>query len=129
MAKNKYGNGNKYAGKKFPKTKLITNDSKKALRRELNSLSIINSCINSTQYYSSFEDKDNKILIFELCDCNLENIIIENNGLDENQIFIIMDKLNNAFEHMDFNNIIHLDIKTENILIKLKNNELEEKYQ
>jgi len=94
----------------------------------INILSIMNSCISSVQYYSSYEDKDNMILILELCDCHLEKIIIKNSGLDENQIFIILDKLNNAFEHMDFNNIIHLDIKPENILIEFKNNESEEKY-
>jgi len=121
-------NGIKYAGKKIPKTKLITNHAKKALERELEILSIMNSCINSVHYYSNFEDKDNEILILELGDCDLEEIIIKNNGLDENQIFIIMEKLNDAFEKMQINNIIHRDIKPENIIIKFKNNESEEKY-
>ena len=81
----------------------------------------MNVCENSVKFYEHLEDKDNEILILELCDCNLNEIIDTTNGLDDSMICSIMKQLNNAFKYLNEMNIIHRDIKPKNVLIKYIN--------
>ena len=62
----------------------------------------------------------------ELCDKNLSQLLMEKNKKDNRffnseEILEIMKQLNNAFKIMKDNNIIHRDLKLENILIKEEN--------
>ena len=81
----------------------------------------MNDCDNSVKLYKNFDDENYEILILELCDCQLEDMIKQNNGLNENQIYTILNQLNNAFMLIYIKGIIHRDIKPENIMIKYKN--------
>ena len=80
--------------------------------------------INSVKFYRYFKDEKEFVIIMELCDCNLSQLLLEKNkeGFNEDEIYEIMTQLNNGLKIMKENNIIHRDLKLENILIKYKDN-------
>ena len=83
---------------------------------------------NSVKCYEYFNNKDNFIIIMELCDENLLqklNKRIENDkkGFNSEEISEIMEDVNNIFKIMKENNIIHWNIKLDNITIKYDDKE------
>ena len=83
---------------------------------------------NSVKCYEYFNNKDNFVIIMELCDKNLsevlkQRLIKEKKGFNSEEIYEIMNQLNNTFKKMKENNIIHRDLKLENILIKYNDKE------
>ena len=92
----------------------------------INEFEIMKTCsknnINSVECYEYFDNKDNFIIIMELCDGNLLDLFNKkkenDKGLNIEELLKIMKQLNNAFKIMKENNIIHRDLKLENILIK-----------
>ncbi len=82
----------------------------------------MNECENSIKFYGIIIEEYYIYLIMELCDCNLAQIINEKKGNIE-EIKEILTQLNNVFKIMYRNNIIHKDIKPENILIKKLEND------
>ena len=115
-------NNNKYVGKIIPKDKLSDEKTKKAVEIEIDILRCMNQSENSLKFIDVFEDENYKIIIFELCDCNLEDLIKQNNGLNENLIYIILEQLNNAFMLMKEIYVINTNIKPKNIMIKYNGN-------
>ena len=79
---------------------------------------------NSVKYYEHFYNNDKIIIVMELCDKkSLQTILDEKEeGFKCKEIFNIMNQLNNTFKIMHKNNIIHRDIKLDNILVKYKDN-------
>ena len=110
--------GQKYAGKLIPKMKLMTEDDVKYLEGEIEILKKMSSCENSVKLYYNYKDDGDEILILELCDCELTDILNHSKGFDPSQIYEVMSGLNNAFRYMNQSEIIHRDIKLENIMIK-----------
>ena len=75
--------------------------------------------IYSVKFYDYFVSKDEFIIIMELCDDNLGRYLRKRNkGFSSEEIFKIMTQLNETFKIMVKENIVHRDIKLENILIK-----------
>ena len=79
--------------------------------------------INSVKCYEYFNNDKNFVIIMELCEKDLskalkEKIIKTGKGFDLEKIREIINQLNNTFKVMKENNIIHRDLKLENILIK-----------
>ena len=76
-------------------------------------------CQNSVEYYDHFEDKDSYYIVMEKCDGDLKSFI-ENNesGLSDSMIKNILLQLNEAFKIMHSKNMIHRDLKPQNILIR-----------
>jgi len=65
------------------------------------------------------ESKDYYDIILEHCDSDLKTILKKRKeGYSIPEIRNIMNQLNNAFKVLEANNIIHRDIKLENILVK-----------
>ena len=74
---------------------------------------------NSVKYYEHFESENEFIIVMELCDTSLLKLIKQRKeGFTIDEILIIMKQLNNTFKIMRENNIVHRDIKLENILVK-----------
>ena len=78
---------------------------------------------NSVKCYEYFDNNKNFVIVMELCDANLSQILITNfekyeKGFSVKEIYEIMTQLNNALKIMKNNNIIHRDLKLENILVK-----------
>ena len=81
---------------------------------------------NSVKCYEYFNNKNNFIIIMELCDTNLSKMLInklinDEKGYNPEEILEIMNQLNNSFKIMNEINIIHQNLKLENILIKYDN--------
>ena len=70
------------------------------------------------KYYEYYEEKDKLIIITELCDDNLYNFLEIKNSLNIDKIHNLIQILNKGFKKMNNKNIIHGNIKLENILIK-----------
>ena len=55
----------------------------------------------------------------ELCDNNLQNILNKKKeAFNVDEVYDIMSQLNNTFKIMSESNIVHRDLKLENILVK-----------
>ena len=82
---------------------------------------------NSVKCYEYFNNDDNFTIIMELCDKNLSQLLNEKISksppFNLEEILEIMKQLNNTFKIMEGNNIIHRDLKLENILIKYNDKE------
>ena len=86
-----------------------------------------NTNINSVKCYEYFNTINEFVLIMELCDDNLLNYAIRiKREFTPDEILNVMTQLNNTFRIMKENNIIHRDLKLENILIKYKDKEKKE---
>ena len=78
---------------------------------------------NSVKCYEYFDDNKNFVIIMELCDANLSQLLINQfekyeRGFNIEEIYKIITQLNYALKTMKDNNIIHRDLKLENILVK-----------
>ena len=80
-------------------------------------------CENSVKCYDFFDEKDYYKIIMELCDSSLFNYLKKREPFSVEEIFEIFTNLNKAFKIMVDNNIVHRDLKLENILIKFTNEE------
>ena len=77
---------------------------------------------NTVKLYEYFDMRNEFAIIMELCDCDLAHILKERNEKFEiNEILEILTQLNKTFKILDENNVIHRDLKLQNILLK-KNN-------
>ena len=104
----------------------INEDEKLFMEHMNNELKNMNICsnnnINSVKLYECFHFKNKFAIVMELCDDNLQNILDKKKeGFKCEEIYNIMNQLNNTFKIMNENKIIHRDIKLENILVKYNN--------
>ena len=100
-------------------TKSYEND----LNNEINLLKIFSSYENSLKYYGNYDNKDEKIIILEKCDEDLEKYMKNRNkSLNVEEIREIFNGLNIVFKEMHKQNIIHRDLKLKNLLVKYKDN-------
>ena len=115
--------GKKYAMKKISKDKVHNNKDLeeymiKALEREKSILRKMSEYENSVKFYFDTEDNENYIFFMELCDESLNKLLAKKKKFTPSEILYIMEGLNQVFKYMVNNNIIHRDIKPDNILIK-----------
>ena len=80
--------------------------------------------INTVQLYQCFLTKDEFGIVMELCDTDLMHIFCNTpSGFSLEQVYNILTQLNNTFRIMAKHNIIHGDLKLDNILVKYKNSD------
>ena len=78
--------------------------------------------INSVKCYEYFLNKKHFVFIMELCDKNLNDYLKEKKTLFNKEVILnIMSQLNNTFQIMKDNKIIHRNLNSEHILIKYNN--------
>ena len=69
-----------------------------------------------------FEYKNEMAISMELCDTNLfDHLADKEDNLNSEEIYYILNQLNNSFEIMNKKGILHRALRLENILIKYKN--------
>ena len=78
---------------------------------------------NTVQFYEYFNTQNEFAIVMEKCDSNLNEYFIEKreDSYTLEEIKELLQQLNNTFKIMYKNNIIHGDLKLENILIKEEN--------
>ena len=98
-----------------------------AIINELNNMKICsneNKNEHSVKFYEYFRYKKEFAIVMELCDDNLFKFLKKRKkGFEPLEIYDIMSQLNQTFKIMVEKNIVHRDIKLENILIKYKDEE------
>ena len=128
---NKIGEGNfgkvfsgilKVAIKRIPKSIIEEQNIYQELERERKILSKCQSN-NIIKLFDFIETENYYDLILEKCDSDLNTIIEQKHrGFSIIEIRNIMNQLNNAFKILYSHNIIHRDIKLENILVNYNKN-------
>ena len=83
-------------------------------------------CNNVVELYDYFITEEHYVLVLELCDNDLQTFVYDNKEYQGNLNFIqnIFIELNNAFIKLRENNVVHRDIKPQNILIKIENEKI-----
>ena len=96
----------------------------KDLDNEIVILKLLSFNKNSVKYYGNYDKENEKIIVMEICDMNLKQFI-QNKGtsLTVEEIKAHFLELNNLFKFIQNNQIIHRDLKLENILVKFTNKE------
>jgi len=76
-------------------------------------------CENSVKFINFYESENHFNIIMELCDSDLDKELKKHpKGFKIEEIQEILYQLNNAFKKLNDNNLIHRDLKLNNILIK-----------
>ena len=93
------------------------------IKNELKNMKICsNNNDNSVKIYECFHHERKFVLVMELCDNSLQKILDEKKeGYTCEEIYNIINQLNNTFKIMNENKIIHRDIKLDNIVVKYNN--------
>ena len=98
---------------------------KKDLMSEFENMKKCSENKNSVKCYEYFLNKQNFVIIMELCDTNLEKFLLEKynkneekRGFNDKEIYEILIQLNEILKIITKNNIVHRDLKPENILVK-----------
>ena len=77
---------------------------------------------NTVKLYEYYDHNEEIAIVMELCDENLNTMIINKNQIFTiSEIIEILNQLNNSFKIMYENKMAHRDLKPENILVKYKN--------
>ena len=100
-------------------------DIENSINAIINELKTMDICYNenSVKLYDYFHNGDEFVIVMELCDDNLENILKKKKKFTQDEIYNILCQLNKTFKIMARNQIVHRDLKLENILIKYINKE------
>ena len=86
-----------------------------------NMLILGNRNVNSVQLYQCFITRNEFAIVMELCDTDLMHIFCKQSAFSLQEVYGILSQLNNTFRIMARNNIIHGDLKLDNILVKYIN--------
>jgi serine/threonine protein kinase len=103
---------------------LVDDEKKETIKEIKNEINIMKIMQKDNKYSIKYIDDIEKdcyyYIIMELCDITLSKKIKEENGLKINIIQIILRQLNKTLKKLIERNIVHKDIKPDNILIKYK---------
>ena len=81
---------------------------------------------NTVKFYEYFNNEKEFCIVMELCDGDLFELLSnkkDNQGFNIDEIYDILNQLNNTFKKMDENKLVHRDLKLPNILFKYINKE------
>jgi len=102
---------------------IIQNDTniKEDIERELKFMEIFNYSQNSVKLYEKFEENGIIYAIIELCDGDIPYFLKKTkNGFSITEIKIIMNQFNKILYEIRKKNMVHNDVKLDNLLVKFK---------
>ena len=102
---------------------LITSSrTKESIDQEIKYMKLFNNNENSLKFIENFEENNIVFLVTELYDNNLKTFVDKSkDGLKPGEIKIVMNQLSSVLKEIVNQNIIHHDIRLENILVKFNN--------
>ena len=113
--------GEKVAIKILNKKKMVNQNDLQRVEREINILKNINH-VNLIKINKIKEDAENYYLIMEYCEKGeLFNYIVKNKRLKENEASFFFYQIINGVEYLHNKNIVHRDMKPENLLLNQNN--------
>lgn len=98
----------------------VLKQSKKKAMNEAQALASLNLMYESTyivRYFTSWEERKNVYIVMEMCNKNLEQLCRENQKINEQTLRKIIKHICKALSKLHKDNVVHLDIKPENILM------------
>ena len=109
--------------KEIPLQEIEGMNVKEETEKEIKFMKIFNDCPNSVKLYDVYEENNIIFLVLELCDTDVSKCLEESkNGLTIYEVKIIMKQFNNILKEMRKRDMIHNDVKIENVLIKFGQN-------
>jgi len=91
--------------------------------KEIKFMEIFNSNKNSVKLYDKYEQANTIFMVLDLCDGDLLKYLEKTEkGFSIYEIKVIFKQLNNILSEIRSKDMIHNDLKLENLLIKFKNN-------
>ena len=101
-------------------------DARVETEKEIKFMKIFYFSPNSVQLYDMFEEDNIIFMVTELCDMDLGKCLEKTEkGFTVYEVKIIMKQLNNILYEIRKRNMIHFDVKLENVLIKFSKNSKE----
>ena len=97
-------------------------DIKKETEKEIKFMKIYSNYTNSIKIYDTYEQNNTIFIVMDLCDGDLSKYLKKTqNGFTVYEIKIIMKQFNTIYKELRKRDMIHNDVKIENILVKFKN--------
>ena len=113
--------GKLVAIKSFDKKKLSKENSLKKIKNEIEVLKKLKDTIFCTRIYDTFQTETHILIVMEFICGDLLNFIRKREKLDEKTAKIIFKQIILGLKYMHKNNIVHRDIKLDNLLLDLSN--------
>ena len=98
-------------------------DIKKETEKEIKFMKIFSNYTNSIKIYDTYEQNNTIFIVMDLCNGDLSKFLKKTkNGFTVYEIKIIMKQINTIYKELRKRDMIHNDVKIENILVKFKEN-------
>ena len=108
--------------KEIPLIVLESMDIKEETEKEIKFMQIFNNNNNSVKIYDKYEQNNTMFIVMDLCDGDLSKYLENSeNGFSIYEIKVIFKQLNNILYEIRSKDMIHNDLKIQNLLIKFKN--------
>ena len=109
--------------KAIPLIELKTLNVKAEIEKEIKFMEIFNNNKNSIKLHDKYEQANTIFLVLDLCDGDISKYLEKTEkGFSIYEIKVIFKQLNNILSEIRSKNMVHNDLKIENLLIKFKNN-------
>ena len=113
--------GKLVAIKSFNKKKLTTGHSKQKIKTEIQILKKVRNCIYCTKIFDTFQTEKHILIVMEFICADLLDYIRKRGKLNEKMSKIIFRQIVQGLKYMQKLNIVHRDIKIDNLLLDLSN--------
>ena len=113
--------GKLVAIKSFNKKKLLTEHSKQKIKTEIEVLKKLKNNIYCTKIFDTFQTETHILIVMEFICADLLDFIRKRDKLNEKTSKIIFKQVVLGLKYMHKNNIVHRDIKLDNLLLDLSN--------
>jgi len=108
--------------KEIPILEMEGYDLRKETEKEIKFMKIFSNYTNSIKIYDTYDQNNTIFIVMDLCNGDLAKYLKKTkNGFTVYEIKIIMKQFNTIYKELRKRDMIHNDVKIENILVKFKN--------